>query len=239
MKTQGTLLRRCSVLVVCGLWCCLPVQGQSVPEYPRTPWGGYPYPASYDAEIADPDVHRVLFENENIMFIERPPGQLVRVLQLAVPAFGVRLRGEQQVFREPSLPIAAEAHSAICGALPLRKANLYLFRNRSSCSSLRALQEGIQHIPFHFQICGEITAGRSHRGVTEIIANDRETDTRLQQGHSAAVAEGVGRHASVPEIRHLSGRALVAGAEHGGAGARLIGADFVVGVFRDGVEVRR
>src|ERR1700730_3319198 len=72
MKTR---LRRYSALVVCGLWCCLPVPGQSGSEYARTPWGGYPYPASYDAEIADPDVHRVLFENENIMFLEvsNPP----------------------------------------------------------------------------------------------------------------------------------------------------------------------
>jgi putative FmdB family regulatory protein len=44
----------------------MPVQGQPGSEYPRTPWRGYPYPASYDAKIADPDVHRVLFESENI-----------------------------------------------------------------------------------------------------------------------------------------------------------------------------
>jgi hypothetical protein len=69
MKTH-TLLRKYSVLMFCGLCCCLPVRGQSVPEYPRTPWGGYSYAASYDAEIADPDVHRVLFENANIMFLE-------------------------------------------------------------------------------------------------------------------------------------------------------------------------
>jgi hypothetical protein len=50
--------------------------------------------------------------------------------------------------------------------------------------------------------------------VTEIIANDREIDTRLEEGHSAAVAEGVGRHASVPEIRHLSGRAPCILADH-------------------------
>jgi mannose-6-phosphate isomerase-like protein (cupin superfamily) len=63
------------VLVICGLWQSVPVHGQSGPEYPRTPWGGYSYSASYDAEIADPDVHRVLFENENIMFLEvsNPP----------------------------------------------------------------------------------------------------------------------------------------------------------------------
>jgi hypothetical protein len=79
MKTPATLWHRYPILLVCGLCCCLPVQSQS--EYPRTPWGGYPYPASYDAEIADPDVHRVLFENENIMFIEvsNPPGLDVRM----------------------------------------------------------------------------------------------------------------------------------------------------------------
>lgn len=59
----------------------MPLQGQSAAEYPRTPWGGYSYPASYDAEIADPDVHRVLFENENIMFLEvaNPPELDVRM----------------------------------------------------------------------------------------------------------------------------------------------------------------
>jgi hypothetical protein len=69
-----SLFGRHELLVMLGLWCCLPVQAQS--EYPRRPWGGYPYPASYDAEIAAPDVHRVLFENENVMFIEvaNPPG---------------------------------------------------------------------------------------------------------------------------------------------------------------------
>jgi hypothetical protein len=74
MRAQRTLVCRCSVLV-CGLWCCLPVQGQSVSEYPRTPWGGYAYATSYDAEIADPDVHRVLFENQNIILLEvsNPP----------------------------------------------------------------------------------------------------------------------------------------------------------------------
>ena len=46
MKAHGTLSCRYAVLVVCGLWCCIPVQGQSGSEYPRTPWGGYPYPAS-------------------------------------------------------------------------------------------------------------------------------------------------------------------------------------------------
>src|ERR1700722_10454849 len=67
--------------VVCGVCCCIPGHGQSSSDFPRTPWGGYPYPASYDAEIADPDVHRVLFENGNIMFLEvaNPPGLDVRM----------------------------------------------------------------------------------------------------------------------------------------------------------------
>jgi mannose-6-phosphate isomerase-like protein (cupin superfamily) len=63
------------LLVICGFCCIIPVWSQSRAEFPRTPWGGYPYPASYDAEIADPDVHRVLFENEHVMFLEvaNPP----------------------------------------------------------------------------------------------------------------------------------------------------------------------
>jgi hypothetical protein len=78
MKTHRVLR---PALMVWGLWCCLPVHSQAGSEFPRTPWGGYPYPASYDAEIADPDVHRVLFENENIMFLEvaNPPGLDVRM----------------------------------------------------------------------------------------------------------------------------------------------------------------
>ena len=68
-------MHRSLSLMFCALWCCLPLQAQSAAEYPRTPWGGYSYPASHDAEVADPDVHRVLFENENIMFLEvvNPP----------------------------------------------------------------------------------------------------------------------------------------------------------------------
>src|SRR5580704_174161 len=69
------------LFVIWGLSCLIPAHGQSPSDFPRTPWGGYPYPASYDAEIADPDVHRVLFENENIMFLEvaNPPGLDVRM----------------------------------------------------------------------------------------------------------------------------------------------------------------
>ena len=84
------------LLVSCVFWCCMflvgqtvlgqsllaqSLQGQSDGEYARTPWGGYPYAASYDAEMADPDVHRVLFENESIMFLEvaNPPELDVRM----------------------------------------------------------------------------------------------------------------------------------------------------------------
>jgi hypothetical protein len=64
-----------TTLLICGLSCLIPAHSQPPSQYPRTPWGGYPYPASYDAEIADPDVHRVLFENEHVMFLEvaNPP----------------------------------------------------------------------------------------------------------------------------------------------------------------------
>jgi hypothetical protein len=69
------------VSVMCAFSCVITIYGQSPSEYPRTPWGGYPYPASYDAEVADPDVHRVLYEDEHIMFIEvaNPPGLDVRM----------------------------------------------------------------------------------------------------------------------------------------------------------------
>jgi len=70
----------CLRLVVFAFPCVMAVYGQSG-EYPRTPWGGYPYAASYDAEIAAPNVHRVLFEDEHVMFIEvaNPPGLDVRM----------------------------------------------------------------------------------------------------------------------------------------------------------------
>ena len=73
MKSRRTVL--VTVFAFAGLWWSTRTLAQSASEFPRTPWGGYPYPASYDAEIADPDVHRVLFENENIMFLEvaNPP----------------------------------------------------------------------------------------------------------------------------------------------------------------------
>jgi hypothetical protein len=93
MKTHKTLL-----LVIYGLCACILAHAQSGAEYPRTPWGGYPYPASYDAEIADPDVHRVLFENENIMFLEvsNPPGLDVRMHGHPYPSVFARDTGAGQ-----------------------------------------------------------------------------------------------------------------------------------------------
>jgi hypothetical protein len=43
---------------------------------PRTATGGYPFSPYLDAEIADPDVHRVLYADENVMLLEvsNPPG---------------------------------------------------------------------------------------------------------------------------------------------------------------------
>ena len=87
---------RC-LLAICGLWCVFPLFGQA-PEYPRKPWGGYPYPARYDAEIADPDVHRVLFENENIMFLEvaNPPELDVKMHGHPYPSVFARDTGASQ-----------------------------------------------------------------------------------------------------------------------------------------------
>ena len=67
--------------MMCAFSCPLAIYSQSPAEHPRTPWGGYPYAATYDAEVADPDVHRVLYEDEHIMFIEvaNPPGLDVRM----------------------------------------------------------------------------------------------------------------------------------------------------------------
>jgi mannose-6-phosphate isomerase-like protein (cupin superfamily) len=74
-------IRFSRLLVVCGLCCTIPAHTQSRSEYPRTPWGGYPYAASYDAEIAAPDVHRVLYEDGHVMFLEvsNPPEFDVRM----------------------------------------------------------------------------------------------------------------------------------------------------------------
>ena len=69
------------VAAACTFFCAQAIQSPSRQEYPRTPWGGYPYAASYDAEVAAPDVHRVLYEDAHIMFLEvaNPPGLDVRM----------------------------------------------------------------------------------------------------------------------------------------------------------------
>ena len=76
LKTASSRLR-----LISGLACLILLHAQSRSDYPRTPWGGYPYAAAYDAEIADPDVHRVLFENAHVMFLEvsNPPELDVRM----------------------------------------------------------------------------------------------------------------------------------------------------------------
>ncbi len=59
----------------CGLLWCLPLQSQSAAEYPRTPWEAIPILHRMTPRLPIPDVHRVLFENQNIMFLEvaNPP----------------------------------------------------------------------------------------------------------------------------------------------------------------------
>jgi len=51
----------------CAFLCAQAIQSQSRQGYPRTPWGGYPYAASYDSEVADPDVHCVLYDDAQIL----------------------------------------------------------------------------------------------------------------------------------------------------------------------------
>jgi hypothetical protein len=47
----------------------------------RKAWGDYPYSAYLDAEIADPDVHRVLYEDTHVRLLEvsNPPGMDVHM----------------------------------------------------------------------------------------------------------------------------------------------------------------
>jgi hypothetical protein len=86
------------VLTFCGLWLILPLYGQTESQYPRMPWGGYPYPPSYDAEIAAPDVHRVLFEDANVMFLEvsNPPELDVKMHGHPYPSVFARDTGGSQ-----------------------------------------------------------------------------------------------------------------------------------------------
>jgi hypothetical protein len=120
MKTHGLTCYAATIL--CGVWCSIPGQSQSSSDFPRTPWGGYPYPAAYDAEIADPDVHRVLFENENIMFLEvaNPPGLDVRMHGHPYPSVFARDTGAgdgpagiplQESHIDPTSPFAGKGWS--------------------------------------------------------------------------------------------------------------------------------
>jgi len=102
-----------------GVLCCVLAQSQSVPEYPRTPWGGFSYPAEFDAENAAPDVHRVLFENANIMFLDvaNPPGLDVKWHSHPYPSVFARDTGAgagvagiplEDVHRDPESVFAAK-----------------------------------------------------------------------------------------------------------------------------------
>ena len=83
--------------------------GQGRSEYPRTPWGGYPYARSYDAEVADPDVHRVLFEDEHVMFLEvaNPPGLDVRMHGHPYPSVFARDTGGLATGAGPAMAAGA------------------------------------------------------------------------------------------------------------------------------------
>src|SRR5262249_19117085 len=84
------------VTLIGGICLAAAIYAQS--EYPRVPWGGYPFPASYDAENADPDVHRVLFENAKIMFLEvaNPPELAVKMHGHPYPSVFARDTGGTQ-----------------------------------------------------------------------------------------------------------------------------------------------
>ena len=69
-----------------------PYSPSSIDVPQRKAWGGYPYAAYMDAEIADPDVHRVLYEDANVRFLEvsNPPGLDVRMHGHPYPSVFVR-----------------------------------------------------------------------------------------------------------------------------------------------------
>ena len=62
---------------------------------PRKAWGGYPYSVYLDAEVADPDVHRMLYEDENVRLLEvsNPPGLDVNMHGHPLPSVFVRDSG--------------------------------------------------------------------------------------------------------------------------------------------------
>ena len=85
--------------VICFCLFAVAIYSQSRSEYPRTPWGGYSFPASYDAEIADPNVHRVLYEDAHVMFLEvaNPPDFDVQMHGHPYPSVFARDTGGEPV----------------------------------------------------------------------------------------------------------------------------------------------
>jgi quercetin dioxygenase-like cupin family protein len=59
----------------------VPAPAAPIPPRPAPPYPGYTFERKFDAEIADGDVHRVLFENEQVMLMEvsNPPGLDVKM----------------------------------------------------------------------------------------------------------------------------------------------------------------
>jgi hypothetical protein len=85
----------CGLALVSGLRVGMHAQGAPPIQRPGAAWGGYPYPPSTDAEVADPDVHRVLYQDENVVFMEvsNPPGLDVRMHGHPYPSVFVRDSG--------------------------------------------------------------------------------------------------------------------------------------------------
>lgn len=102
MQIKTGLLGR---VMIPAFLCAAVGSAQVRPDYPRTPWNGYPYAASYDAEVADPDVHRVLFEDEHVMFLEvaNPPGLDVRMHGHPYPSVFARDSGSLAAGGGPSM----------------------------------------------------------------------------------------------------------------------------------------
>lgn len=64
----------------------------------RNPWG-YNFPASYDAEIAAPDVHRVRYSDDHIMLMEvaNPPGYPMQMHGHPYPSVFARSSGKTNI----------------------------------------------------------------------------------------------------------------------------------------------
>src|SRR5580693_6033889 len=80
-SSLGVAIRVGVLCALCATWAGARAQSQSksgekIPPRPAPPCCGYPFPRSTDAEIADGDVHRVLYEDEHVLFLEvaNPPG---------------------------------------------------------------------------------------------------------------------------------------------------------------------